>query len=328
MSTPALLPTPAPEPSQEALLSEHPCRWPRDILEAYARYPGPYTLENVETVLEEEPVELYNGWLVWQEMTDSIERRAVANLQVMLDLSARKSGFGQMLPDQSECLLSDGSVVKPDVSLISWQRFQDRVKPYGPNQRTILTGGPELVVEVRSPSNRRAQERYKRQLYFDNNVDMVWDVDPIRQSILVYKATAPAEPVRYAMADTIGCEPFLPDWRRRVADIFAEQASAETVAGEVAQAWREEGLAQGIEEGMAKGIEEGMAKGIEEGMARTLRDVLPVLVQARFATALPADVPTRLALCPLAQLQHLQAAVATSTTLDAWLQVLASATSG
>src|SRR5262245_16268046 len=76
---------------QEPFVNGNPGHWPRDILEAYARDRGPYTVENAETILEEEPVELYNGWLVWQEMTNPKERRIVANLQSMLDIPARKA---------------------------------------------------------------------------------------------------------------------------------------------------------------------------------------------------------------------------------------------
>ena len=317
MSTPAPVTMPSAGEPQHALVDEQPGHWPRDILEAYARYPGPYTVENAETILEEEPVELYNGWLVWQEMTDFPERRLVATLQTMLDLSARKSGFGQMLPDQLECLLSDGSVVKPDASLASWQRLHNNVGPSGPRQRLLLIGGPELVVEVRSPSNRRAQERRKRQLYFVNHVEMVWDVDPVRQTIWVYQATAPAEPRQYTMTDVIDCA-LLPGWQRRVADIFAEQASAEVVAGEVAQAW--------LAEGKATGLAAGRAEGLAEGRAEALRDMLPMFVQMRFGAALPADVATRLARCQAAQLQHLQSAVATCASLEEWLQVLTAIT--
>ena len=49
-STPVTVPAAAPPP--EEAVSEHPCRWPRDLLEAYARYPGPYTIENAETILK------------------------------------------------------------------------------------------------------------------------------------------------------------------------------------------------------------------------------------------------------------------------------------
>lgn len=281
---------------------ETPCHWPRDLQAAYARDRGPYTLENAEMIIDQEPVELYNGWLVWQDMTDMRERRVVANIQDMLSISARKAGFGQALPDQMECLLSNGDVIKPDASLISWQRLRTDVQPYGPRQRPTLMGGPELVIEVRSPSNRRAQERRKRALYFANRVQIVWDVDEPRQTIWVYRATAPQRPTRHGMADEIDCEPLLPGWRRRVADMFAEQASAEAVAGEVAQAW--------------------VAEGIAEGAAQTLRQVLPVLVRAHYRAAPPEDLPARLAGCDLAHLQTLQAAVDTCPSLDAWLALL------
>lgn len=305
-----------PDQESEAVLPpDTPCRWPRDILEAYARDPGPYTLDNAEALLENEPLELYNGWLVWQEMTHLDERRVVATIQDMLSLSARKLGYGQALPDQVECVLQNGDVVKPDASLVSWARLRTAAHPAGPSQRSLLHGGPELVAEARSPSNRRAQERRKRALYFANNVEMVWDVDETHQTIWVYRASAPDQPVRYGIDDTIDCEPLLPGWRRRVADIFAAQASAEAVAGEVAQAWREEGRAEGREEGQA----EGRTAGLAEGAALTLRQVLPLLLQARYGAVLPADLPERLAGCDLAQLQALQSATATCTTLEDWL---------
>ncbi|MFZ2617683.1 MAG: hypothetical protein WA077_16975, partial [Anaerolineae bacterium] len=66
--------------------------WPTDILEAYGRSVGPYTIDNAEMILDGEAVELYNGWLVWQEMTDFFERTVAGNIQAMLDLSARKAG--------------------------------------------------------------------------------------------------------------------------------------------------------------------------------------------------------------------------------------------
>lgn len=260
----------APEKPRH-LVEEYPNHWPRDIIEAYARDRGPYTVNNANTILEEEAVELYNGWLVWQEMTNPTERRVVANLQAMLDLSARRLGFGQAMPDQLECLFSNGDVVKPDASLISWQRLATNRVPTGPNDRELIAGGPELVIEARSPSNRRAQERRKRQFYFANGVQIVLDVDADNQFIWVYHAGAPDQPLRFGIEDELHCEPLLPGWRRELADIFAEEASAEAVAGEVAVAWRAEGMVIGRAEGVAIGSAQRTAELAramwQEGMA-------------------------------------------------------------
>ena len=249
-----------------ARVEERPDHWPRDILEAYARGRGPYTVDNANTILEEEAVELYNGWLVWQEMTNPIERRVVANLQAMLDLSARKAGFGQAMPDQLECLLSNGDVIKPDASLLSWQRLEHSLVPTGPSQRPLLRGCPELVIEVRSPSNWRAQERRKRQLYFANHAQIVWDVDEVNQIVWVYRAESPEQPTRYQIGDQLTCEPLLPGWRRAVADIFAEEASAEAVAGEVAVAWRAEGVEIGTTQRTLEIARAMLQEGIDPGL--------------------------------------------------------------
>jgi len=267
---------------------ERPDHWPRDILEAYGRGRGHYTVDNANTILEEEPVELYNGWLVWQEMTNPIERRVVANLQAMLDIPARKADFGQAMPDQLECLLSNGDVIKPDASLLSWQRLEHSLVPTGPNQRPLLRGCPELVIEVRSPSNWRAQERRKRQLYFTNQTQIVWDVDEANQEIWVYRAESPGESKHYQMGDEITCESFLPGWRRAIAHIFAEEASAEAVAGEVAVAWR----AEGVEIGRAEGVEIGTTQRnleiaramLEEGIDPDLIIKVTGLSQAHLST--------------------------------------------
>lgn len=275
--------------------------WPRDILEAYARYAGPYTVETADAILDEESVELYNGWLVRQEMTDVYEREITGNIQIMLDLSARKAGFGRGVPDQVECLLSDGDVVKPDFALASWERLAT-AKPVGPNDRLLLPGGPELVVESRSPSNRRAQERRKRQSYFANGVQVVWDVDLRHRRIYVYRAERPDAPEVYGVEDVITCEPFLPGWQRRLFDIFSPGASAEAVAGEVAGAW--------------------IAEGRAEGETQMLRQLLPTLARYRFGVSLPVEAERRLSACDEAQLLHLQALLETETNLDAWLAAL------
>ena len=232
-------------------------------------------------------------------MTDFVERRAVSNIQSMLDISARNMGFGQAMPDQMECLLSNVDVIIPDASLISVDRMRSNVAPYGPNGRRTLFGGPELVIESRSPSNWRAQEKRKRALYFANNVEVVWDVDEEQRKIWVYKASTPDTPIEFGMGDEIDCEPFLPGWRRKLEDIFADELlSAKTVVREVAEEW------------------------IEEGEAKALRRLLPRLIRTYFAAEPPNDLSDQLNQLDLAQLKTLENALETCNTLDEWLTLL------
>jgi hypothetical protein len=80
-------------------------RWPRSGTEAYARYHGPYTVENASTLLQEEPLELYNGWLVWDKLTDFEEHGFAANIEEILSMIARLRRFGRDYLDQVKCEL-------------------------------------------------------------------------------------------------------------------------------------------------------------------------------------------------------------------------------
>lgn len=286
---------------------QHLAEWLFDPLEAQTRPRGPYTLENADPYLDQEAVELYNGWLVWQEMTDFKERTVIGTIHSMLDLSARKLGWGQAVPDQAECLLRNGDVIKPDACLISWQRLKTAAIPQGPNNRILLLICPELVIESRSPSNRRRQEARKRAQYFAHGAELVWDVDEKNEVIYVYQAAKPATPMRYGNADEITCS-LLPGWRRRVVDIFADRASAEAVAGEVADAWRREG----IEIGEARGIEIGEARGVRQGLLAALE----LGLELKFGPDGRQWLPTLRQEQDVTRLQKLYAAIKSAQTLD------------
>lgn len=278
-------------------------RWPRSGTEAYARYRGPYTVENASTLLEEEPLELYNGWLVWDKLTDFEERGFAANIEEILLMVARLIGFGRAYPDQVECELAGGDVIKPDVCLVSDERVKTRLAARGPDNRLLLQGGPELAIELRSPSNTRAEERRKRKQYFDNGTSIVWDVDPKRKRIWVWRVETPDQHREYKGNDLIDCEPLLPGWQRRAGDFFAQNLTAEEVAGQAAQEWR--------------------ADERQKERLNSLREVLLLQAGIKFGSDLTPDLTDdlaeRLNRLDAAQLTALVASIATSPTLADWL---------
>ncbi|MEM7538028.1 MAG: Uma2 family endonuclease [Chloroflexota bacterium] len=301
--------------------------WPKNIIEAYERSRGPYTIENIEIIIDQESIELFNGWLVWKKMTNPIERGIVANVHDVIRPFAHKIGYGKVYHDNTEFVMNDGSTLIPDLCLISWVRWRKQIQHVGRNQRPTFMGGPELVVEARSPSNTRKEDREKREKYFANNVKFVWDVDEVRRKIWVYQASAPNAPIEYGIGDEITCE-LLPGWRRKVADIFAkDEIPLEAIAGEIMEESREEGIAIGEERGIAIGEERGIAIGEERGIAigeergirQNILDMLPMFAQVRFGQALSSNDLQRLQTLDLATLQTLQATVATTATVDDWL---------
>jgi Uma2 family endonuclease len=289
------------------------CNWPFDIEEASKRDTGPYTVQNAITLLEEEPLELYNGWLVWKEMTDPIERRIAGTIQVILDLTARTYHFGQAYPDQLECMMTMANgkegMLKPDVCVVSNQRFESQVLPIAlESEHLVMKGSPELVIELRSPSNRRIKERLKRQNYFQNGTLVVWDVAPEKRKIWVYEVENPQKATEYGEDDTITCERLFPGWKRLVADFFSKDLTAEQMVGETAKEWR------------AESREEGRAEGRAEGMLEALRMMLLNQAHHRFESEkLPNNLEARLAHYKVEQLTDLVSSIATSPTLEEWL---------
>ncbi len=296
---------------KQSLMTKDGSEWPRTILEAYARERGPYTLENADALLEGEPLELYNGWLVWQALTDFEERRIATNMLVILDLAARTTGFGQGYFDQVECEMVSEDVFKPDFCLVSKERAKNSLKITGPNDRQVLVGGPELAVELRSPPNTRKEEREKRRQYFENGTLVVWDIDPEQHKIWVWTAENPAQSQLFVEGDVITCPEILPGWQRAVLDLFAENLSAEAMVGEAAQNWRAESRAEGLEQG----LEQGRA----EGELQTLRKIVLLQAQARFGIELPADLEARLSRYDAGQLTNLVVSINTSASLTDWL---------
>ena len=305
MVTTAVRPQPTVLPQTETELRDdqdwpNSSHWPHNILEAYNRGRGHYTVQNVAFLLEEEPLELYNGWLVWQAMTDPPERRIAANIQVILDLVARAAGFGQAYPDQLECVMVSGDTVKPDLCIISNGLFEQKVrpvkKPDKEGKHLKLYGSPELVVEIHSPSNTRAGERKKRDGYFTSGAKIIWNVDPKREKIWVYEPDNQEQGTEYAGETEIGC-PLFPGWKRQTADFFSKNLTAEQIVGQIAVEWRAD----------------ERIKAIQEMLLRQAR--------GRFANEqLPADLEARLSSLNVEQLMELADTVATSSNLTVWLE--------
>lgn len=274
-----------------------PRNLPGDITEAYSRNPGPFSPANSWPVLSEEPLELYNGWLVWQEKTDFEERRIVSNIHSIISLAARRAGFGQAYPDQTEFLMENGDVYKPDLSLLSNEGFESRLKVVnGRWKHTILTGSPEIVIETFSQFNRNNLSPLKRQNYFNSGASFIWYVDYKGKKILEFQGITSGQPLEYNWDDEISCERFLPGWRRKVGDFFAKDLSAEEIAGEAAGQWR------------------------LETQTETLRGVLLLQARLKFGeAALPSDLAARLEPYTAAQLTGLVASITSAATLGEWL---------
>jgi Uma2 family endonuclease len=93
------------------------------------------------------------------------------------------------------------------------------------NPMRFIEGAPTFAAEVRSEGDYTeaadAEMADKRADYFAAGTLVVWDVDPLAESIHVYRASDPHEPTTWQRGQTADAEPAVPGWRVAVEWIFS-----------------------------------------------------------------------------------------------------------
>jgi Uma2 family endonuclease len=108
-------------------------------------------------------------------------QRVVGALHAEVYMWLQSNPIGEVFVAPFDVLLSDVDVVEPDLLYISSERKRNILTP------KHVTGAPELVVEVASPSTRTRDETVKRRLFERQNVLEYWVVDPDLQVVRVYR---------------------------------------------------------------------------------------------------------------------------------------------
>ncbi|MEM6980238.1 MAG: Uma2 family endonuclease [Planctomycetota bacterium] len=158
--------------------------------------------------------ELVDGYLVEKAVgfRESLIAMAIARFlgqfvdQERLGLISGADGFITFFPDL---------IRGPDVAYISFGRLPGGQVPSEAYPKIV----PELVVEVISQGNTRAEMARKRREYFHAGVELVWMVDPVRRTIAVYTSSIDAT-VLYE-EDTLDGGTVLSGWSIKVRQIFA-----------------------------------------------------------------------------------------------------------
>jgi Uma2 family endonuclease len=144
-------------------------------------------------------------------------QRIVRILLGKFDRHFEEHGGGEVFPSPIDVVFDNENIAEPDLVVIS----SDRASIIGEKN---IQGAPNLCIEVLSESTRRLDEIHKRKLYERSGVDEYWIVDPVLESVKIYRHRAGV----YERAAEISTEtggaittPLFPELSIDVAAVFA-----------------------------------------------------------------------------------------------------------
>jgi Uma2 family endonuclease len=178
------------------------------------------TLDDLAQV--EGKAELIGGRIVKFMPSGDAPSEVAFEIAISLRTYARRRGVGVAYPDGIGYALvpplpNGRQSFSPDASYYVGPRPKNRMK--------FIQGAPTFAVEVRSEHDygdaAEAEMAAKRADYFAAGTLVVWDVDPVAETIAAYRHVAPTQPVIFRKGQVADAEPAAPGWRLAVDDLFA-----------------------------------------------------------------------------------------------------------
>ncbi|MCA9882290.1 MAG: Uma2 family endonuclease [Anaerolineae bacterium] len=144
------------------------------------------TVDDFYTFLESQEddhrYELIEGEIVEMSPPTARNSELAAKLTILIGSYVYLHNLGYMLSADGGYTLSPGTIRIPDCSFISKDRFPD-----GLPER--IEGGPDLAVEVISPSETATAIMKKVRMYLDAGTRLVWVIYPEDRVVDVYQPT-------------------------------------------------------------------------------------------------------------------------------------------
>lgn len=129
--------------------------------------------------------ELHEGELSVTPAPNPKHQQISRNLFILLHAHVIAQGLGEVLYAPVDCILSDITIVQPDIVYLETHRLS-AISARG------IEGPPALVVEILSPSTTQIDRGPKLQLYARHAVPHYWVVDPDALSIEAYALSGTA----------------------------------------------------------------------------------------------------------------------------------------
>lgn len=130
---------------------------------------------------------LIDGVMFEMSPVKRIHSRLAVRLSMFLEMFLEEHDLGEAHTELGFYPAGDrGTLLAPDAAFVSHARLRNQPED------GFLSVMPDLAVEIASPSDTRAQQRRKAQIYLDNGSSLVWIVLPSQKGVDVCRSAAGA----------------------------------------------------------------------------------------------------------------------------------------
>ena len=172
-------------------------------------------VEKLQSILSEAhldyQLELADGKIIIMGPSDILSSEIGAELGRLLGNWVKPRKLGRVFESSGGFILPNSDLRSPDVSFVT----ADRLKQ---SKRYFAELVPDLVVEIKSQSDRLKPLREKIQSFIELGAKVGILIDPDKRTVTVYTPTA--EPVVLRDCDMISIPELLPGWEVAVTELW------------------------------------------------------------------------------------------------------------
>lgn len=183
-------------------------------------------LEKLQAILTDSHLdyqtELVDGKIIIMGLSDYTSEEIIARLITFLNFWVLPRQLGRVTGSSAGFRLPDGDLRGPDVCFVSASRLRR-------SPREFAKIVPDLMVEVKSASDRIKPLREKIQQFLALGTQVGLLIDPDQKIVTIYRSFG--EPIVLIDGDTLTVPELLPGWELLIAElwppVFAENSDRE-----------------------------------------------------------------------------------------------------
>ena len=172
-------------------------------------------LERLQEVIREAgldyQLELENGQISIRGPSDIVSSEVGVRLIAALYVWINPRRLGRVFDSAGGFILPNSNLKAPDVSFVKAERLRRSI-------RYFAELVPDLVVEIKSQSDRIPPIQQKLQQYLEQGAQVAMLIDPDEQTVTVYRPTG--EPLQLQGDETLTIPELLPGWQLLVSELW------------------------------------------------------------------------------------------------------------